>query len=61
MFPKFKKRRRRCLKCNRPFLSEGNWNRLCAKCNAANRGIANPPSSLAHWNGELMSERGRPL
>lgn len=61
MLPRLKKRRRRCLKCNRTFWSEGNWNRLCSKCNAANRGLANPPSSPARWNGEPMYERGRSL
>jgi len=27
---------RECLKCGEPFLSEGNWNRLCNKCRKEN-------------------------
>ena len=31
-----KPERRECLKCRRPFLSRGNDNRLCGKCNEEN-------------------------
>ena len=26
---------RTCLRCDRPFLSQGPWNRLCSKCRSA--------------------------
>jgi len=61
MLPRFKKRRRRCLKCNRFFQSEGVWNRICSKCNSENRGIADSPTSSPRWNGEPMYQRGRAL
>ena len=28
---------RECLKCTRPFLSTGSWNRLCTGCNQLNQ------------------------
>ena len=61
MLPRLKKRRRRCLKCNRSFFSEGNWNRLCSRCIASNRGMREAPTHPARWNGEPMNERGRVL
>jgi len=61
MIPRFKKRRRRCLKCRRLFWSEGPWNRLCSKCRAANRGRSDAPTQAPRWNGEPMGERGRSL
>lgn len=27
---------RTCLKCSKPFESEGNWNRICKPCDTAN-------------------------
>lgn len=27
---------RLCLKCNKPFISKGSWNRLCSDCNYEN-------------------------
>jgi rRNA maturation protein Nop10 len=30
-----------CLSCDRPFLSEGNWNRICPRC--GERNVAAPP------------------
>ncbi len=59
--PKTKKTRRRCLKCSRSFWSEGPWNRLCARCNAANRRMPDLPSSSPLWNGEPMHQRAGPL
>ena len=53
-----KKTRRRCLKCNRWFSSEGNWNRLCSRCNRENRHIRECRSSAPRWNGEPMYEQG---
>ncbi len=47
-------KRRRCLKCNRSFLSEGPWNRLCARCNAQNKDVKAPPSASPRWNGRAM-------
>lgn len=32
----------KCLKCDRKFRSQGNWNRLCAKCNWENESIIVP-------------------
>jgi len=34
-----KKIKRKCLKCGEWFWSEGNWNRLCDRCNEENRRI----------------------
>lgn len=31
--------KRRCLKCDREFVSKGKANRLCFKCNSANRNL----------------------
>ena len=59
--PKPKKTRRRCLKCNRSFWSEGRWNRVCSKCNRKNRQIRECRSSPPRWNGEPMYEQGQPL
>ena len=56
MVSKLKKTGRRCLKCNRPFLSDGNWNRLCSRCNTVNADIREGPSSPPKWNGEPMYE-----
>lgn len=28
---------RKCLKCQKSFESDGNWNRLCDKCNRNNK------------------------
>jgi uncharacterized protein with PIN domain len=52
-----KKTRRRCLKCNRSFWSEGPWNRLCRRCNAANRNIRECRSTPPRLNGEPLYER----
>ena len=32
--------KRICLSCDRPFLSEGPWNRICPRCNKANDATA---------------------
>ena len=36
---------RTCLSCNRPFLSEGPWNRICPQC--GERNVAIPPRATA--------------
>jgi hypothetical protein len=33
---------RRCLKCDRKFMAEGRFNRLCVKCNEANSEAIDP-------------------
>jgi glutaredoxin len=52
------KKRRRCLKCNRSFWSVGSWNRLCSRCNAANRTLREGRSVAPRWNGESMARTG---
>jgi len=37
--------RRYCLACNKPFLSEGPWNRICPHC--SERNVAAPPRASA--------------
>jgi len=37
---------RTCLGCNRPFLSEGPWNRLCPPCSRVADGM--PPMAKSH-------------
>ena len=37
--------RRICLACNRTFLSEGPWNRICPRC--SERNVATPPRAAA--------------
>lgn len=34
-----------CLSCDRPFLSEGPWNRICPQC--SERNVAAPPRATA--------------
>jgi len=36
-----------CLACNRPFLSEGAWNRICPRCNERNS-MVSPRATGAH-------------
>ena len=57
MKSKLKPRWRRCLKCRRRFQSEGNWNRLCPKCNRDNVGIRELTTTPPRWNGQSMPLR----
>jgi hypothetical protein len=36
---KIERVRRRCLKCDRPFLAKGRFNRICPKCTEANASV----------------------
>ncbi|MFP4057678.1 MAG: hypothetical protein ACLF0G_12500 [Candidatus Brocadiia bacterium] len=38
---------RTCLACDRPFLSEGPWNRICPRCSERN-GSTPPRAAAAH-------------
>ncbi len=35
--PEITAKRRKCLKCNKYFVSMGNWNRICENCFRTNR------------------------
>lgn len=37
------KKKRQCLKCNKFFISPGNWNRICEKCNGKTLPTENEP------------------
>lgn len=47
---------RSCLKCGKPFESEGSGNRLCSRCFAANADVSIPRSP----GGRLDGRRGIP-
>ncbi len=40
-YPKTKRIKRQCLKCDEPFLAVGRFNRICSKCGIGNRKIEN--------------------
>jgi hypothetical protein len=42
-------RPRICLSCNKSFLSEGPWNRICPRC--SERNVAVPPRATASRSG----------
>ena len=50
----FKRKRRLCLSCNKSFMSEGPWNRICRRCNEAHAGQTQSPSSRGRWNGNPL-------
>jgi hypothetical protein len=44
-----------CLSCNRAFLSEGPWNRICPRC--SERNVSLPPRATASRYGGGLSVR----
>ncbi|MFC1599028.1 hypothetical protein ACFL2U_03435 [Patescibacteria group bacterium] len=49
--PKKKKTKRTCLRCDREFLSDGIYNRICPNCRESNSNIAinEPPEPLPDY------------
>ena len=41
--------KRRCLKCDRVFMAEGRFNRLCPGCHLVNQGLAIPRYSIGNY------------
>jgi hypothetical protein len=54
-----KKTRRTCLRCDREFLSEGIYNRICPNCRESNANIAMYPndSTYDYPQGEITVHR----
>lgn len=46
---------RRCMTCTRPFMSEGNHNRMCEECRAGARDLS--PLAMAFSLGHVVSVR----
>ncbi len=46
---------RLCLSCDRPFMSEGPWNRICPNC--SERNVAAPPRASAVHIGLALNVR----
>jgi len=49
---KKKKTRRACLRCDREFMSEGIFNRICPNCKKNEKTVANEPLE-AFWDGPM--------
>jgi len=54
-----KKTKRVCLRCDREFMSDGIYNRICPNCREsnANTGIIHPPDSVPDYILNLATRR----
>jgi Zn finger protein HypA/HybF involved in hydrogenase expression len=54
---KKRKTKRVCLRCDREFMSDGIYNRICPNCRESNANIAMYSNDSVEYSGEFFSYR----